>query len=173
MKNNLTKEDIKNSVEYQWRKCSLQLLLFLWGIIVMMTLFIALFETLIGSVDDWEMIGLCFQVWLIVTSLYSVLLFMPFAAFYCYKMGYLRRHYGEWKQYEVTLDNVSTSMTHRGAVYYTVALCEEGVARQVCTSPCFSSSIFAHFVLEDYHNKRVIGLYDCKADKFYIVKKLG
>lgn len=172
MKNDLTKKEIKNSVEYQWRKHSLQLLLFIWGIIAIVT-FVVFFGRLIVNVGDLESMWLCFQVWLLVTLLYSVLLFLPGVAFYYYKMMYLRGHYGEWDRYEVTLDKVSVSMTHRGAAYYTVSLCDEGVTRQVRTNPCFSSGIFASFVIEDYHNKKVIGLYDRKADKLYIVKKIG
>ena len=31
--------------------------------------------------------------------------------------------------------------------------------------------MFAKFTLEDYNNKRVIGLYDSQMDKFYIIRK--
>ena len=167
MKNNFTREDVKSSVEYQWRKSSFTWLFGLWMVITV----VMFLGTFIMSFGDIEYVGLSFQIWLIVTLLYSAV-FLPFAVFYCYKMIYLLKHYEEFNSYEVILDNVSTSYAYRGAVYYTVTVNEEGKARQVSTNPYFSSSIFAKFTLEDYNNKRVIGLYDNKMDKFYIIKKI-
>ncbi len=168
MKNDFTKEDIKNSVEYQWRKTSFCWLLGIWVFIAV----VMLFGTLIISFDDIKYIGLSFQIWLIVTAIYSAVL-LPFAAFYCYKMVYLLKHYKEFNSYEVMLDNVSTSYAYRGAVYYTVTVNDEGVSRQTATNPYFSSGLFARFTLEDYNNKKVVGLYDSQMDKFYIIKKIG
>jgi hypothetical protein len=71
------------------------------------------------------------------------------------------------------LDNVDTSHAYRGAVYYTVTINDEGVTRKVSTNPYFSSGFFEKFALQDYNNKKVVGLYDDQADKFYIVKKVG
>ena len=124
------------------------------------------------SFDDIKNISLSFQIWLIVTAIYSAI-FLPFIAYYCYKMVYLLKHYEDFYSYEVILDNVSTSYAYKGAVYYTVTVCDEGISRQVSTNPYFSSSIFAKFALEDYNNKKVIGLYDSEREKFYIVKKIG
>ena len=168
MKNNFTKEDIKNSIEYQWRKTSVKWLLIVWTIIAVVTLF----GSLIMSLDDMKYIGLSFQVWLIVTAIYSVI-YLPFVAYYGHKMLYILKHYAEFNSYEVILDNVSTSQMYRGAVYYTVTVNDEGVKRQVSTNAYFSSSMFAKFTLEDYNNKKVVGLYDSQMDKFYIVKKIG
>ena len=53
------------------------------------------------------------------------------------------------------------------------AINDEGVTRQVSTNAYFSSSMFAKFTLEDYNNKKVVGLYDSQMDKFYIIKKLS
>ncbi len=168
MKNNFTKEDIKNSVEYRWRKTSLCWLLGIWVFIAV----VMLFGTLIMSLDDIKYIGLSFQIWGIVTAIYSAI-FLPFVAYYGYKMLYILKHYTEFNSYEVMLDNVSTSYAYRGAVYYTVTVNEDGYTRRVATNPYFSSSMFAKFALEDYNNKKVIGLYDSQMDKFYIIKKIG
>ena len=167
MRNNFTKEDIKNSVEYGWRKTSFCLLLGIWAVIAVVMLFGVL---IIGFDDIKPAMGL--QVWLIVMSIYS-LIYLPFVAFYGYKMLYILKHYTEFNSYEVMLDNVSTSQMYRGAVYYTVTINDEGVTRQVGTNAYFSSSTFAKFTLEDYNNKKVIGLYDSQMDKFYIIKKVG
>lgn len=167
MKNNFIKEDIITSVEYQWRKKSAKWLFILWAIIAVV-MFLGI---LIIGFSDIKYIGLSLQIWLIVTAIYSVFLF-PFIVFYCCKMIYLLKNYEKFDSYEVMLDNVSTSYAYRGAVYYTVTICDENISRQVNTNPYFSSGIFAKFSLEDYNNKKVVGLYDSKMNKFYILKKL-
>ena len=166
MKNNFTKEDIKNSVEYQWRKTSFCWLLGIWAVIAV----VMLLGTLIMSLDDIKYIGLSFQIYGIAIAIYSVI-FLPFLAYYGYKMLYILKHYTEFNSYEVMLDNVSTSQMYRGAVYYTVTINDEGVTGQVSTNAYFSSGMFAKFTLEDYNNKKVVGLYDSQLDKFYIIKK--
>ena len=55
----------------------------------------------------------------------------------------------------------------------TVTINDEGSTRQVSTNAYFSSGMFAKFTLEDYNNKKVIGLYDSQMDKFYIIKKVS
>ncbi len=168
MKNNFTKEDIKNSIEYEWRKTSAKWLFGIWAVIAVVMLLVSV----LTSLDDMKYIALSIEVWLIVTAIYSAI-FLPFVAFYCYKMIYLLKHYAEFNSYEVVLDNVSTSYAYRGAVYYTVTINDEDFTRQVSTNPYFSSGIFARFTPEDYNNKKVIGLYDSQMDKFYIIKKIG
>ena len=168
MNNVFTTEDIKSSIEYKWRKSSVILLSSIYAIVEVVMLFAAL----IMNLDDIKYIGLSFQIWLIVTATYSVI-FLPFIAFYCYKMIYLLKNYQRFDSYEVMLDNVSTSYAYGGAVYYTVVVDVDGERRQVATNPYFSSGLFATFTLEDYNNKKVIGLYDRTKDKFYIVKKIG
>jgi len=168
MKNNFTKDDIKNSVEYGWRKTSFCWLLGIWTVIAV----VMLFATFIPGLGDIDYIDISFKIWLTITLVYSAL-FLPFVAYYGYKMLYILKHYAEFNSYEVMLDNVSTSYAYRGAVYYTVRINDEGVTRQVSTNAYFSSSIFAKFTLEDYNNKKVIGLYDSQMDKFYIIKKVS
>ena len=167
MKNNFTKEDIKNSVEYGWRKTSFCLLLGIWVFIAA----VMLFGILIIGFDDIKA-GMGMQVWLIVMAIYSVI-YLPFVAYYGYKMLYILKHYTEFNSYLVMLDNVSTSQMYRGAVYYTVTINDEGVTKQVSTNAYFSSGMFAKFPLEDYNNKQVIGLYDSQMDRFYIIKRIG
>lgn len=129
-------------------------------------------SSLLSSLDNIESIGLSLEIFLIVTAVYSAI-FLPFAAFYGYKMMYLLKHYESFSSYEVMLDNVSTSYAYRGAVYYTVSINEAGNTRRVATNPYFSSGMLAKFPLEEYNNKKVIGLYDDREDKFYIIKKIG
>ena len=165
MKNTFTKETIKNSVEYQWRKSSFCWLIGIWAFIAVAMLLGVL---IIGFNDIKPGMGL--RVWIIVMSIYSVI-YMPFVVYYAYKMLYILKHYTEFNSYEVMLNNVSTSYAYRGAVYYTVTINDGGATRQVSTNAYFSSGVFAKFTLEDYNNKKVVGLYDSQMDKFYIVKK--
>ena len=168
MQNNFTKKEIKNSVEYRWRKTSLCWISGIW-VAVTVVLFFALALTSLG---DMKYITLSLKVWLIVVAIYSAI-FLPFVAYYGYKMIYILKHYAEFNSYEVVLDNVSTSYAYRGAVYYTVTINDKGTTKQVSTNAYFSSSMFARFTLEDYNNKKVIGLYDSQIDKFYIIEKVG
>lgn len=168
MINNLAKEDIKNSVEFRWRKSQL---LWLLGIltIIAVVMFLVLVLT---SLDDLKQFTLMIKCWLIVVATYSILLF-PLVLYYAYKMMYILKHYKQFDLYEVVLDNVSTSYAYRGAVYYTVTIYENKTAKRVCTNPYFASRVFANFALEEYNNKKVIGLYDNNLDKFYIIKKVN
>ena len=168
MKNNFTKEDIKNSVEYVWRKNTVTWL-FVTSTIVAVVMFIA---TLIPALTNIRHFSLAVDIWLSIIAFYTVTL-VPFVAFYGYKMSYLLKHFTEFNSYEVMLDYISTSYAYRGAIYYTVTINDDGVTSEVNTNPYFSSALFSKFTLEDYNNKKVVGLYDSKMDKFYIVKKVG
>ena len=164
MVNNFTKEEIKKSVEYGWRKQQAMIFLFVILIIVVITLFIVLVSCL-----NYILLGL--QIWIGITLLYS-LIFGPFALYYLYKMRYLLKNYSKFNSYEVMLDNVSTSIWYRGAVYYTVSIVDNGRRVSVDTNPYFSNMVFSKFILGDYNNKKVIGLYDSNIEKFYIIKRV-
>lgn len=168
MINNLTKEDIKNSVEFRWRKSQL---LWLLGILTIITV-VMLLVLVLTSLDDLKYFILIIKSWLIVVATYSVLLF-PLILYYAYKMLYILKHYKQFNLYEVILDDVSTSYAYRGAVYYTVTIFDDDTTKRVCTNPYFSSRVFANFTLEEYNNKKIIGLYDNNLDKFYIIKKVN
>ena len=168
MKNNFFEKDIKNSVEYGWRKNTVKGLLIIWAVVAA----VLLFAVLIASVGDMQYIGLSLEIWLIVVGIYGAAL-LPFVAFYGYKMLYLLKHYEQFDSYEVVLDKVSTSYMYRGAVYYTVTVDVDGVSRWVDTNACFSGGVFAKFPLDEYNNKKVVGLYDSQMDKFYIIKKVS
>ena len=164
MVNNFTKEEIKKSVEYGWRKQQAMIFLFVILIIVVITLFIVLVSCL-----NYILLGL--QIWIGITLLYS-LIFGPFALFYLYKMRYLLRNYSKFNSYEVMLDNVSTSIWYRGAVYYTVNIVDNGRRVSVDTNPYFSNMVFSKFILGDFNNIKVIGLYDSYIEKFYLIKRV-
>lgn len=168
MKNNFTREEIKNSLEYRWRKDSVRDFLLIWVIMAVLSLVVML----IFGIKDLGFIFVGLQIWLIVMALYGVFL-LPFLAFYCYKMHDLLKRYEHLPSYEVVLDSVSTSYMYRGAVYYTVTICDQGITRRVRTNPLFSSKVSSMFTLEEFNNKTVVGLYDSDKDVFYIVRRVG
>ncbi len=167
MKNDFTVNEIKNSVEFQWRKSQVKSYLVIWLIIVCLTIFIPVIicasddELLISGIVSW----LC-------TIGFLGLFFWPFSIFSYSKMRYLLKNYQKFNSYEVVLDKVSTSYAYRRAIYYTVIVNDEGLSKKVDTNPYFSSSLLSKFSCEDYNNKKVVGLYDDKKNKFYIVKRV-
>ena len=81
MKNSFTKDDIKNSVEYGWRKNTVTWLLVTSAIVAV----VMLFATLIPALSDIRHFGLAFRIWLTIIAFYTVML-LPFVAFYGYKI---------------------------------------------------------------------------------------
>lgn len=162
MNNNLTKEEIINSVEYQWRKRQIKVYLSIFIIISLLTLFIPI----IIGINDFSALIISLIVWIIMMLFYGVI-FACFIFYSALKIKYLLRNFNKFSVYEVELNSISTSYIYRGSVYYTV----EVESHKVNTNPIFSSSYFSKFTLKEYNNQVVIGLYDDKLDKFYIIKK--
>ena len=160
----LSKDDILNSVEYQWRKHQLVLYFYFWLIISIITIFIPL------------AIGITNLEYIAVVALSClgviILIFLIFGSFMLYsysKMRYLLKNFENMQIYEVKLDNISTSYMYRGAVYYTVTINN----KKVDTNPIFSSSFLSKHLLNDYNNKTVIGLFDESLNKFYVIRKMN
>lgn len=160
----LSKDDILNSVEYQWRKHQLVLYFYFWLIISIITIFIPL---AIG-ITNLEYIAV------VALSCLGVIIFifLIFGSFMLYsysKMRYLLKNYENMQIYEVKLDDISTSYMYRGAVYYTVTINN----KKVDTNPIFSSSFLSKYLLNEYNNKTVIGLFDESLNKFYVIRKIN
>ena len=160
----LSKDDILNSVEYQWRKHQLVLYFYFWLIISIITIFIPL------------AIGITNLEYIAVVALSClgviILIFLIFGSFMLYsysKMRYLLKNFENMQIYEVKLDNISTSYMYRGAVYYTVTINN----KKVDTNPIFSSSFLSKYLLNEYNNKTVIGLFDESLNKFYVIRKIN
>lgn len=169
MHNNLTKEEIKNSVEGQWRKFHAKQLLVIYLIVVVISLFIP-FITTIKYNFKYLMTGII--TWLCCVGFFG-LFFGCFALYYYSKYQYLLKNYKNFKCYEVVLDKVSTSYAYKASIYYTVTFIHNSKTKTVDTNPYFSSSVFSKFSPEEYNNKKVIGLYDDNLEKFYIIKKIN
>ena len=169
MYNNLTKEEIKNSVECQWRKFHANLILVIYLIIVVATLFVPLILLIKYGI---EYLGQGIITWLICILVLG-LFFGSFALYYYFKYRYLLKNYRNFNSYEVILDTVATSYSYKASIYYTVTINHNGKTKKVDTNPYFSSTVFSKFSPEEYNNKKVIGLYDDNLEKFYIVKKIS
>ena len=171
MNKEFTVDEIKNSVEYQWRKWQVKFLL--WGLLIigLFTFIIFIIVFSIISNFDSEFIGLGIIVWLFSVGV-SGLVSLPFCLYYYGKMRYLLKNYQKFNSYEVVLDKVATSFWYRGTVYYIVTISDNGLSRNTRTNPYFSSYFLAKYSLGDYNNKKVVGLYDADLNRFYIVKKV-
>ncbi len=168
----LTKEDIKNSVEYKWRIQQRNTLLIIYILVLLAAFFMMAIAGLTNASEfEDNMASILTDAFLIVAVLFTVI-FMPFIAFYQYKAVYLLKKYHTFKRYEVLLDRPSTSYWYRGAVYYTVDISTEKGNLSVDTNPYFSSSVWSAFNISEFNNKKVIGLLDEEKGGFYIIKAL-
>ena len=168
MNNNFTIDEIKQSVEYQWRNRQIKIFLGVW-------LFISLaFLTapIIVMIMDFEILGSILLIWFGFIVFFGIV-FGAFALSYHFKNKYLIENYMSFTCHEVVLDKVVTSVMARGAVYYKVTIIDENKIKEVDTNPYFSSYLFSKFLPEDYNNKKVVGLYDKNENKFYIIKKVN
>lgn len=170
MENYFSPEDIKASVEYQWRKQSIQSSLLLFAFLLIIFFFVVLFMSISENID---LSSLCFVLGGCLISIGLCGSPLLISAILDYrKMRYLLRHYQQFHSYEVVLDKVSTSYTYRHSVYYTVSIDDNGTKRQVETNACFSSSFFSRFTCEEYNNRKIVGLYDPHINKFYIIRRI-
>ena len=172
MENNFSVEEIKNSVEYQWRKHNIKILLILWLILAIATLFIPVLLIMGNGNYTFEFLGLGLLIWGACVVGYG-LLFGEFILFYYLKNRYLLKNFKSFKLYEVVLDTFSTSYAYKGSIYYTVKISDEEITKTVDTNPYFSNLLFSKFTPNDFNNKKVVGLYDNQEDKFYIIKKVN
>ena len=168
MKNDFTENEIKQSVEYQWRNNQIKILLGIWVFISVA------FSTvpIMCVIMDFETIGVALLIWLVFVIMFGIIL-GGFSLSYYFKNKYFVKNYMNFSCHEVVLDKVVTSLMTRGSVYYKVTIYVGNVKKEVDTNPYFSNYLFSKFLPEDYNNKKVIGLYDSQMDKFYIIKKVS
>lgn len=168
MKNDFTENEIKQSVEYQWRNNQIKILLGIW-LFISIAIFIV---PLLGMIMELEIIGVTLLIWLFFVIMFGVIL-GGFSLSYYFKNKYFVKNYMNFSCHEVVLDKVVTSLMTRGSVYYKVTIYDGNVKKEVETNPYFSNYLFSKFLPEDYNNKKVVGLYDKNENKFYIIKKVN
>ena len=160
----VTKEQIKNSLEYKWRMRQCKTYLVIWGVMAAFALMggAASFGKL-GSVQG----GLF--VFLVVTAIYSLVL-LPLAIYPLVQIWLLGKRAERCSVHTVKLDRPGTSHMYRGAVYYTVSFTDNGEHFLRETKPLWSS-YSVEFPLEEYNNKEVKILYDREADQVFVLGK--
>ena len=168
MKNDFTENEIKQSVEYQWRNNQIKILLGIW-LFISIAIFIV---PLLGMIMELEIIGVTLLIWLFFVIMFGVIL-GGFSLSYYFKNKYFVKNYMNFSCHEVVLDKVVTSLMSRGSIYYKVTIIDENIKKEVDTNPYFSNYLFSKFLPEDYNNKKVVGLYDKNENKFYIIKKVN
>lgn len=164
MNNTLTKEDVKNSIEVQWRKSQIKASLVVWLIIACVSLFISFIFSLYNSED-------ISGAWLMAIAFWG-LVFGSVSIFNLSKIKYIIKNHTSFTIHETCLDKFSISYMNRGAIYYTIKIVEDGRTINVDTNPYFSNDLITNFKPEDYHGKNVVGLYDKTTHKFYIIKRV-
>lgn len=167
MKNDFTENEIKQSVEYQWRNNQIKILLGIW-LFISIAIFIV---PLLGIIMELEIIGVTLLIWLFFVIMFGVIL-GGFSLSYYFKNKYFVKNYMNFSCHEVVLDKVVTSLMSRGSIYYKVTIIDENTKKEIDTNPYFSNYLFSKFLPEDYNNKKVVGLYDKNENKFYIIKKV-
>lgn len=167
--NSFTVEEIKQSVYYQWRMHHIKTYMAIWGVIAVFSLLVTFFVTV--GVDS-RLLVIAFVDCGVVVVIFG--LFLGVFALYDYsKARSFVRHYKNFKQYETVLDSPETSYWYRGAIYYNVRIKDDNTSVLACTNACFSGRLFSKFTLEDYNNKKVVGLLDPESERFYVVKIVG
>ncbi|MCI1244348.1 MAG: hypothetical protein LKG11_00075 [Bacilli bacterium] len=166
----MTKEEIKNSVEYKSSMFDAKYALAVFGIISFLGLLVALAVAMANGDLGLEAFKVSLIAWAIVEAFF-VLAFGSVLLYILNKAHGFLKNYEKYKPYEATLDNPSTSYAFRAsAVYYTVAIDLGTTSKEVKAEPCFSSSMFTKFDIKDFNNKKVLGLYDEKKERFYIIR---
>ena len=168
MKNDFTENEIKQSVEYQWRNNQIKIYLGIW-LFISIAIFIV---PLMGIIMDFEIIGVTLFIWLVFVIMFGVIL-GGFSLSYYFKNKYFVKNYMYFSCHEVVLDKVVTSLMSRGSIYYKVTIIDENTKKEIDTNPYFSNYLLSKFLPEDYNNKKVVGLYDKNENKFYIIKKVN
>ncbi len=161
----VTREEVKNAMEYQWRGSQVKTYLGLWAGILLFTLVVMVFTIAVGDAKwDAQGLGILGTVMAVMIGVYSLVI-LPFALYCAYKQWEMAKNCGRYQKYRVKLDEPNTSWMYRGAVEYRVVFQPESggkIARY--TRPLFSSAFFSRFPLSDYNNKTVEIFYDPELD---------
>ena len=103
MKNDFTENEIKQSVEYQWRNNQIKILLGIW-LFISIAIFIV---PLLGMIMELEIIGVTLLIWLFFVIMFGVIL-GGFSLSYYFKNKYFVKNYMNFSCHEVVLDKVVT-----------------------------------------------------------------
>ena len=138
MKNDFTENEIKQSVEYQWRNNQIKIYLGIW-LFISIAIFIV---PLMGIIMDFEIIGVTLFIWLVFVIMFGVIL-GGFSLSYYFKIKYFVKNNMNFSCHEVVLDKVVTSLMSRGSIYYKVTIIDGNIKKELDTNPYFSYYLFS------------------------------
>lgn len=158
----VTKEEVKASVEYQWRGQQWKIYM-----VILAFILIVIFPMCFLETDSLEIIGSVFG---IVAAIYGVI-FLPFILYAVWRQWELAHRFDHYERHRVKLDQPSSSWGYRGAFLYHVRFQDDaGNPIQLDTKPIFSSGFFSACLLEEYNNKTVEIFYDAEKDRVIVSK---
>lgn len=166
----VTKEEVKNAMEYKWRGSQVKFYLMLWAVLLVVWSTVVLFS-MVTNGSDWdtqslEILGITMAVF---AGVYS-LVFLPSCLYSAYKQWEMLHACGRYQRYRVRLDTPETAWLYNRSVAYRVRFkTEEGDTVTGTTKPLFSSSPFAKYDLNDYNNKEVEIFYDPRQNDVILV----
>ena len=159
----ITKEQVKGSLEANWRLHQAKLYLVVLAIVAAVSLLVSLLGAAAKGMLDAAL-------WAggISALIYSVVI-LPFSAFsYCKYLRIVNR-WEKYESYTVTLDRPGTSYLYNRSVYYTVRFrTDSGKEVTADTMPLWSSAAFALYQLEEYNNKKIRILYDPEEERVVV-----
>ena len=164
MYNNLTIGDVKESIEYRWLRHRILCFVMAWLIIAL----VSIIPLIIVHVHYWDYAVRGFWIWML-TSIVLGFVFLSLSVPYIRKITYFKKHYKDYKVYNVFLEKVNPA--YGMEISFTVTIDEGRKEYEVPTSPCFSNNIGAIFSVEEYINCEVVGIYDTDLQRFYIIRK--
>ena len=160
----ITKEQVKGSLEANWRLHQAKVYLVLWGILTAVMFFISFCYAAAKGMPDAAL-------WASgILALVYAAVFLPFSGVsYCKYLRIINR-WEKYESYTVTLDRPGTSYFYNRSVYYTVRFhTESGKEVTADTMPLWSGAAFALYQLEDYNNKKIRILYDPEEEKIVVL----
>ncbi len=162
--------NIKDICDYKWRKKQAKkyvgfgIALAVLAFLLSLRVFIVEPDLSVAFYKFFSRFGFCVVV--------LVIPFLCIALHPHYRMWYLKKHQHRFTYHEGRLHKPFNSVYYRGAVYYSVRINVNGEDIRVNTNPMFSSFIRTDLSLKEYNNRTVGLLYDDKANRVYVVKKL-
>ena len=167
MKNDFTENEIKQSVEYQWRNNQIKIHLGIW-LFISIAIFIV---PLMGIIMDFEIIGVTLFIWLVFVIMFGVIL-GGFSLSYYFKNKYFVKNYMNFSCHEVVLDKVVTSLMSRGSIYYKVTIIDGNIKKEIDTNPYFSNYLFTNSYLKTIIIKKLLVCMIKTKINFTLLKRL-
>ncbi len=165
----LTKEQIENSLEAKWRTRQVYTYAGIFGITVIITLFMELFALMLHGFSK-ENLSIVLDTFFPVISIFFVV-FLPFGIYCQTQYMALFKSLETYTVHEVLLDKPSTAYFYRGAIYYTVSMDIGSRTVKAETKPLFTSGLLSSFPLEEYNNKKIKVAYSETLDKLIVLGK--